>query len=143
MREVILPSLPPPNGHYSHAVIFNGAAYVSGVLPMRVKPEASVKEQFDAVFDVIETFLKECESSLEKVVNCRIYIADLNDWPDINRLYSERFKSARPAQGRPTVFLQPRGGILLAERAELFGRQIAVAHRGRNPFRRQHCLRIR
>lgn len=86
MREVILPSLPPPNGHYSHAVIFNGAAYVSGVLPMRVKPEASVKEQFDAVFDVIETILKECESSLEKVVNCRIYIADLNDWPDINRL---------------------------------------------------------
>lgn len=25
------------------------------------------------------------------------------------------------------MFLQPRGGILLAERAELFGRQIAVA----------------
>lgn len=25
MREVILSSLPPPNGHYSHAVIFNGA----------------------------------------------------------------------------------------------------------------------
>ena len=65
---------------------------------MRVKPEASVKEQFDAVFDVIETILKECESSLEKVVNCRIYIADLNDWPEINRLYSERFKSARPAR---------------------------------------------
>ena len=98
MREVILPSLPPPNGHYSHAGIFNGAAYVSGVLPMRVKPEASVKEQFDAVFDVIETILKECESSLEKVVNCRTYIADLNDWPEINRLYSERFKSARPAR---------------------------------------------
>ena len=35
MREVILSSLPPPNGHYSHAVIFNGAAYVSGVHPMR------------------------------------------------------------------------------------------------------------
>ena len=51
MREVILSSLPPPNGHYSHAVIFNGAAYVSGVLPMRVKQGASVKEQFDAVFD--------------------------------------------------------------------------------------------
>jgi|GEM_PF-2227729 len=86
MREVILSSLPPPNGHYSHAVVFNGAAYVSGVLPMRVKPGASVKEQFDAVFDVIEAILKECESSLDKVVNCRIYIADLNDWPEINRL---------------------------------------------------------
>ena len=90
MREVILSSLPPPNGHYSHAVIFNGAAYVSGVLPMRVKPGASVKEQFDAVFDIIEAILKECESSLDKV--------DLNDWPEINRLYSERFKSARPAR---------------------------------------------
>lgn len=77
-----------------------GAAYVSGVLPMRVKPGASVKEQFDAVFDVIEAILKECESSLDKVVNCRIYIADLNDWPEINRLYSERFKSARPGSSR-------------------------------------------
>ena len=75
MREVILSSLPPPNGHYSHAVVFNGTAYVSGVLPMRVKPGASVKEQFDAVFDIIEAILKECESSLDKVVNCRIYIA--------------------------------------------------------------------
>lgn len=98
MKEIILPSLPPPNGHYSHAVIFNGAAYVSGVLPMRVKPEDSVKDQFEAVFDVIEVILKECGSSLEKVVNCRVYIAHLKDWPEINRLYSERFKETRPAR---------------------------------------------
>ena len=65
---------------------------------MRVKPEASVEEQFNAVFDVIEAILKECDSSLDKVVNCRIYIADLNDWPEINHLYSERFKSTRPAR---------------------------------------------
>lgn len=98
MKEIILSSLPAPNGHYSHAVIFNGAAYVSGVLPMRVKPEASVKEQFDAVFDVIESILAECGSSLDKVVNCRLYIAHLEDWNEINRLYSERFKNFRPAR---------------------------------------------
>lgn len=98
MKEIILPNLPPPNGHYSHAVIFNGAAYVSGVLPMRVKPAASVKDQFDAVFDVIEEILAECGSSLNKVVNCRLYIAHLDDWNEINRLYSERFKTMRPAR---------------------------------------------
>ena len=58
MREVILSSLPPPNGHYSHAVIFNGAAYVSGVLPMRVKPGASVKEQFDPYSTSLKQSLK-------------------------------------------------------------------------------------
>ena len=88
MREVILSSLPPPNGHYSHAVIFNGAAYVSGVLPMRVKPGASVKEQFDAVFDVIEAILKECESSLDKVVNPKSIVFTASDSNLLDRLES-------------------------------------------------------
>ena len=37
-------------------------------------------------------------SSLDKLLTAAFTIADLNDWPEINRLYSERFKSARPAR---------------------------------------------
>lgn len=39
-----------------------------------------------------------CGTALDKTVNARIYIADLRDWPEINRLYSERFKSCKPAR---------------------------------------------
>lgn len=98
MKEIIVSDLPAPNGHYSHAVVFNGAAYLSGILPMGVKPEDSVKDQFKAVFDVIEKILSECGSDLNQVVNCRIYIADLKDWPEINALYAERFGEHRPAR---------------------------------------------
>lgn len=98
MKELIVPSLPPPNGHYSHAVIFNGAVYVSGILPMGVRPEADVKDQFKAVFDTIEKILAESGSDLNQVVNCRLYIADLRDWGEINALYTERFGQHRPAR---------------------------------------------
>ena len=54
--------------------------------------------QFKAVFDVIEKILSECGSDLNQVVNCRIYIADLKDWPEINALYAERFGAHKPAR---------------------------------------------
>ena len=41
MREIIVPNLPPPNGHYSHAVISKGQLYMSGILPNLVKPQDS------------------------------------------------------------------------------------------------------
>ena len=58
MREVILSSLPPPNGHYSHAVVFNGAAYVSGVLPMRVKPGAASRNNLTPYSTSLKQSLK-------------------------------------------------------------------------------------
>ena len=65
---------------------------------MSCKPDAPLKEQFGAVFDTIEEILEGSGSSLEKTVSARIYIADLRDWPELNRLYSERLKEIRPAR---------------------------------------------
>ncbi len=98
MRTCIFPSVPGPNGHYSHAVVFNGAVYLSGILPNAVSPEAALEDQFHAVFSTIESILAGCGSALSQTVLCRIYVAELRDWPEINRLYAERFGEHRPAR---------------------------------------------
>lgn len=98
MKEIISKELPPPNGHYSHAVVFNGVVYISGILPMNCKPEDSVLEQFNDVFKSLRVILKESGSGLERVIQCRIYIASLQDWPKINRLYSEMMGGHKPAR---------------------------------------------
>lgn len=98
MKEIISKELPPPNGHYSHAVVFNGGAYISGILPMNCKPDDSVHDQFNDVFKSLRAILKECGSGFDNVVQCRIYIASLEDWPAINRLYSDVMGDHRPAR---------------------------------------------
>ena len=98
MKTVITPSIPAPNGHYSHAVIFNGAAWLSGILPNAVSASAPLDEQFQAVFSVIRDILADCGSDLSQTVLCRIYIADLQDWPAINSMYAEVFGEHRPAR---------------------------------------------
>ena len=98
MREIIVPNLPPPNGHYSHAVISKGQLYMSGILPNLVKPQDSLDDQFEAVFKVIREVLGFNGVSLQDVVTCRVYVADINDWPRINELYAKAFGNHRPAR---------------------------------------------
>ncbi len=98
MRTFISPDAPAPNGHYSHAAVFGGAAWLSGILPNAVAADAPLEEQFHAVFRTIRTILAGCGTDLSRTVLCRIYIADLADWPKIDRLYAGVFGEHRPAR---------------------------------------------
>lgn len=71
---------------------------MSGILPNLVKPSASLNEQFSAVFEVIQKILNFSGCNLQDVVNCRLYVADIQDWPRINELYAGVFGSHRPAR---------------------------------------------
>ncbi len=98
MQEIIIDSLPAPAGHYSHAVVSGTTIYSSGILPVGVKPDANIDEQFKQVFDVIEKILATCGSTFDDVVRCHIYLADINDWDMVNKLYAARFGEHRPAR---------------------------------------------
>lgn len=71
---------------------------MSGILPNLVKPENNLDDQFEAVFKVIREVLAYTGTSLQHVVNCRIYVADITDWPRINELYAKVFGEHRPAR---------------------------------------------
>jgi 2-iminobutanoate/2-iminopropanoate deaminase len=46
----------------------------------------------------IKTSLERYGSSMQRVVKCTVFIADMADWPAMNEVYVEMFKGHRPAR---------------------------------------------
>jgi len=96
------PSMAKPGGHYSHAVAGGGLVFVSGQLPF--KPDgtrldaAPFEDQAKQVLDNVKQALLAAGSSVEKLLQVRVYVTDIASWPSFNTLYAAWAGSARPAR---------------------------------------------
>jgi reactive intermediate/imine deaminase len=94
--------LRPPGGHYSHAVIANGFVFVSGQLPIapdgRRLFDASFDEQTKQVLANVRAVLEGAGSSVDKLVQVRVYLDSVDNWPVFNALYAEWAGTAKPAR---------------------------------------------
>ncbi|WP_375447252.1 RidA family protein [uncultured Fibrella sp.] len=92
----------PAGGHYSPAVVHNGLVYVSGILPVTPTGEnltdAPLARQVEAVFYNLRAVLLAAGSAPDQVLQVRIYVTDVGDWGDINRLYAAFFGDHKPAR---------------------------------------------
>jgi 2-iminobutanoate/2-iminopropanoate deaminase len=95
-------NVPTPAGHYSHAAIYNGTVYVSGLLPIArsgpLAANASFDEQVAVVFDNLESILRSARSDLQHVLRTTVYVANIDHWPRFNELYAARFGAHKPAR---------------------------------------------
>jgi len=96
------PALSKPGGHYSHVVVHGGVAYVSGQLPIApdgpLPPDASFERQATQVLANVRAAVEGVGSDLSRVLKCTVYVNDIGDWPEFNRLYAEVFGEHRPAR---------------------------------------------
>jgi len=94
--------LPAPGGHYSHACVANGMVYVSGQLP--IGPDgapmsgASFQAQARQALDNLAAALAEAGSGIGQLVQVRVYIDSVDNWPAFNAVYAEWAGAARPAR---------------------------------------------
>ena len=105
---VILPQpiqpvgLATPGGHYSHAVVANGFVFVSGQLPIAADGtklvDAAFTDQAKQVLDNVRIALDAAGSSISRLVQVRVYVDDLVNWPAFNAVYAEWAGSAKPAR---------------------------------------------
>ena len=103
MIQPLNPStLAPPGGHYSHATVANGFVFVSGQLPITPAGEKLVDANFDAqarqVLANVQAALEAAGSSVAQLVQVRVYVDDIGNWPRFNELYSQWAGDARPAR---------------------------------------------
>jgi reactive intermediate/imine deaminase len=91
-----------PGGHYSHAIAANGFVFVSGQLPIapdgRKLDTAPFEEQARQVLDNVTHALKAAGSSVDRLVQVRVYVTDIATWPAFNTMYAAWAGSARPAR---------------------------------------------
>ena len=91
-----------PGGHYSHAVTAGGFVFVSGQLPIAPDGaklnEAPFEEQARQVLDNVAHALAGAGSSIDRLVQVRVYVTDISCWPAFNAIYVKWAGSARPAR---------------------------------------------
>lgn len=93
---------PKPGGHYSQAIIHNGLVYVSGQLPIDPvtgeKLQGTITEQTERTLRNVEAVLKAAGSDLSRVLKMTVYIADIHQWSEVNKIYAQILGEHRPAR---------------------------------------------
>jgi 2-iminobutanoate/2-iminopropanoate deaminase len=96
------PGLDAPAGHYSHAVVHHGIAYLAGQLPhVPGDPDrkaGTIEEQTRQVLQNVDRVLHACGSRRDRVLRCTVYVSDIAHWPAVNKIYGEFFGEHRPAR---------------------------------------------
>jgi reactive intermediate/imine deaminase len=96
------PSLAPPGGHYSHVSIAHGFVFVAGQLPITPDGtklvDAPFEEQTRQVLANVRSALESAGSGIERLVQVRVYIDDIRQWPAFDAAYEKWAETARPAR---------------------------------------------
>jgi reactive intermediate/imine deaminase len=102
LQPIAAAGLAAPGGHYSHATVANGFVFVSGQLPIAPDgtrlAEASFEQQTRQVLDNVKAALAAAGSGIERLVQVRVYLDAIENWPAFNTIYAEWAGDARPSR---------------------------------------------
>ena len=102
VRFVSPEGLAAPGGHYSHAAVANGFVFVSGQLPITPEgvrlSDAPFEQQALQVLANVKTALAAAGSGIDRLVQVRVYVADIAHWPAFDAIYAAWAHDARPAR---------------------------------------------
>ncbi|MEM2122460.1 MAG: Rid family detoxifying hydrolase [Candidatus Bathyarchaeia archaeon] len=109
-REVIwAEDAPAPVGPYSQAVKIGNLCFISGQAAVDPKTgekvPGGVRAETRQILENIEKILEAAGSGLEQVVKVTVYLRDIKDYPEMNRVYERFFPKDPPA--RTTVQAAP------------------------------------
>jgi len=118
MPRLAVPSkLFEPIGPYSHAVVAGGQVFISGTPGVDPKtglfPGTDAYSQTRQTLRNIRAMLEAAGASLDDVVHVQVNLANVNDFPEMNRAYAEFFAEPYPARTVIGVAALPKPGALL------------------------------
>jgi reactive intermediate/imine deaminase len=95
-------TLAKPGGHYSHAVVGAGLVFIAGQLPITPSgerlTEAAFEEQAAQVLANVHAALHAAGSGIDRLVQVRIYLDDIANWPAFDKIYEQWAGPFRPAR---------------------------------------------
>ena len=99
-------------GPYSQAIKAGGLVFCSGQIP--IDPQTGefvsdvVSEQTDQVLHNLGQVLKAAGTSLDNVVKTTVFLADMNDFAEMNEVYGQFFSENKPARATVQAARLPR-----------------------------------
>ncbi len=99
-------------GPYSQAVKAGNLIFCSGQIPLDPQTgefvSEDVAEQTRQVLKNLSAVLEAAETSLNNVVKTTVFLADMNDFAQMNEVYAEFFSENKPARATVQAARLPR-----------------------------------
>ena len=120
MKQVIsTKKAPAAIGPYSQAIQVGNLVYTSGQIPIDPATgkfvEGGIKEQTRQSLTNVKAILEEAGLSMSNVVKTTVFMADMNDFADMNAIYAEFFSEPYPARSAVAVKALPKGALVEIE----------------------------
>ncbi len=112
-RKIIFSkSAPDPIGPYSQAIQFGQLIYTSGQIAIDPETgnlvEGDVVVQTKQVLDNLQAVLEAAESSMQRVIKTTIYLKNMSDFGQVNKIYDGYFGKSLPARSTVEVARLPK-----------------------------------
>ncbi len=93
-------AIPTPKGHYSPAISHGGFLFISGQVPFNEEQSqpVEIEEQTRLTLGKVEQILQEAGRSKTDVLQCRIYISNMELWSRVNAVYADFFGDHKPTR---------------------------------------------
>lgn len=118
MKAIHTDKAPEAVGAYVQAIATEELVFTSGQLSINPETGELIRETSAAAKQALENvkaILEEAGSSLDKVIKCTIYLADINDFAEVNEVYKEFFGNHKPARSAIQVGALPLDGVVEIE----------------------------
>ena len=120
-------AVPKAYGAYSHAVIAGDFVFLAGQTardPVTGRLiEGDVATQTRRSLEIVRSILGELGLGLADIVRSTVYLANIEDWDEMNRAYSSVLQPPYPARSTPEVKL-PYGALVSIEVTAYRGRKL-------------------
>ena len=122
-RVVQANDAPAAIGPYSHAIVVDPFVYTAGQGGLDPATGSLVPGGIEAqtrqTLVNIETILKAAGSSLANVVKTTVFLANIEDFPVMNRIYAQFFADQPPARTTVQAAMLPMGALIEIEAVAL------------------------
>ena len=120
MKKVISTTKAPAAiGPYSQAIQVGNLVYTSGQIPIDPATgqfvEGGIKNQTRQSLLNVKAILEEVGLTMGDVVKTTVFMADMNDFADMNAVYAEFFAEPYPARSAVAVKTLPKGALVEIE----------------------------
>ncbi|MEZ4357788.1 MAG: RidA family protein [Eubacteriales bacterium] len=115
-EEIRTKEAPEAIGPYSQGVKAGNMLFTSGQIPIDPKSGQiagdDIISQAKCVFENLGAILKAAGASLSDVIKTTVYLKDLNDFANVNEVYTSYFKEPYPARSCVQVAKLPKDVLI-------------------------------
>ncbi|MCQ2079800.1 MAG: Rid family detoxifying hydrolase [archaeon] len=111
-KAVVTDRAPEALGPYSQGIVAGNMVFTAGEIPVDPKTGAvpeTVAEQADLALRNLIAVVEGAGATVRDIVSVTVYLSDIQDFAEVNRVYAEHFVEPYPARSCIAAAALPKG----------------------------------